>query len=404
MNINIIVLCTSLLIFVNSISVFGQNPPNIYVFKKGDTLYKIAKKFNVTTEYLIHLNDANNVISNPERHKYIPEGELIIVPEPGIYIVEDGDSIEKVLKIYNITIEQLKSWNPDYDPLIKDDRINPRAVLKTSGPSHEKQTNPVVPDKENNNDNFGNSYTLPKQISGNPFFSNYDVSRHDARGNEFLVYIIDLEEFKIDIHSQNEDGNFYDILSLIKEFEFTDPILLGMNAGMFEPSRLPVGLLIEKGVVKKPLNIKNTGLGNFYSLPPNGVFLVDANNSPRVLTSDDYRIQYPNKNPIPKIATQSGPMMVINGNFNPAFNEGSPNKQIRNCVGINQKGEVVLAISLNEVNFYDFSLFMKSNLGCNNVLYLDGVISNSFITAKKAFYPSNITNSPLGPILCVRKR
>lgn len=398
------IITIKLLTIAFSISLHGQKSQNTYVFKKNDTLYNIARKFNVSIEDIKQQNPNNQHITNNKNHNNIPIGTEIKIPIKGTHLVKAGESIQTITDKYNITIEQLKIWNPDYPPLIEDERINPNAVLRTSGPSQEKKINPLVPDKKNLNHNLNNSYTLPKQISGNPFFSSYDVSRHDARGNKFLAYIIDLEEFKIDINSQNEDGNFYDILSLIKEFEFTDPILLGMNAGMFEPSRRPVGLLIEKGVVKKPLNIKDTGLGNFYSLPPNGVFLIDANNTPRVLTRDDYRNQYHHKQPTPKIATQSGPMMVINGKFNPAFNEGSPNKQIRNCVGINQKGEVVLTISLNEVNFYDFSLFMRSNLGCNNVLYLDGVISNSFITAKKVFYPSNITNSPLGPILCVRKR
>jgi uncharacterized protein YigE (DUF2233 family) len=72
-------------------------------------------------------------------------------------------------------------------------------------------------------------------------------------------------------------------------------------------------------------------------------------------------------------------MMVINGVINDKFVNGSKNLNIRSGVGISNDGNVVFAISNEEVNFYDFAAFFKDKLGCDNVLYLDGAISKMYL-------------------------
>jgi uncharacterized protein YigE (DUF2233 family) len=75
---------------------------------------------------------------------------------------------------------------------------------------------------------------------------------------------------------------------------------------------------------------------------------------------------------------------VIDGKLHPAFKEGSTNLNIRNGVGILPNGNVLLAISDKEINFYDFAMFFK-NAGCKNALYLDGFVSRAYIPSKKRY-------------------
>ncbi len=79
----------------------------IYEVSKGDTLESIAKKFNTTVSNLQDINDKD----------YIVLGELIIVPNNtkrewfDIYTVQKGDSLYKIAKEYNISLEDLLSIN-----------------------------------------------------------------------------------------------------------------------------------------------------------------------------------------------------------------------------------------------------------------------------------------------------
>lgn len=81
-------------------------------------------------------------------------------------------------------------------------------------------------------------------------------------------------------------------------------------------------------------------------------------------------------------ATQSGPMLVIDGKIHPAFKEGSTNLNVRNGVGILPDGTIIFALSKTEINFYDFAKYFQ-DLGCKNALYLDGFVSRMYLPEKK---------------------
>lgn len=149
-------------------------------------------------------------------------------------------------------------------------------------------------------------------------------------------------------------------------------VVCAMNAGMFDPKFEPVGLFIEDGQEKHRINL-NKGYGNFH-LMPNGVFCIEKNGKARVMESN----AYDSLAPVVKYATQSGPMLVINGKLHQAFNEGSKNKHIRNGIGVNNKGQVVFAISNRRCNFYDFASVFRDSLNCSNALYLDGAVSKMY--------------------------
>ena len=147
-----------------------------------------------------------------------------------------------------------------------------------------------------------------------------------------------------------------------------------MNAGMYKPDGSPQGIFIENQKTLSPLDTSG-GNGNFY-LKPNGVFYITTDDTPIICRTSDFR----NNGKI-KYATQSGPLLIINGQIHPAFKKGSANLNIRNGVGILSDTKAVFAMSKEEINFYDFANYFQS-IGCKNALYLDGVISRTYLPEK----------------------
>jgi uncharacterized protein YigE (DUF2233 family) len=147
------------------------------------------------------------------------------------------------------------------------------------------------------------------------------------------------------------------------------------NGGMYMENNYPLGLYIENGKERSHINLSQKGKGNFY-LQPNGVFML-TDSMAMILTTDSFK-WVKNK---AVYATQSGPMLVIDGEINKVFTKGSPNTNIRSGVGIGENGKVVFAISDEAVNFYDFAQLFKESLKCKNALFLDGTISKMYLPA-----------------------
>lgn len=147
-----------------------------------------------------------------------------------------------------------------------------------------------------------------------------------------------------------------------------------MNGGMYRPDHSPQGLYIEKGAILKSIDT-SSGKGNFY-MKPNGIFYITKEKTAGISETSAFKfsstIQY---------ATQSGPMLVINGNIHTSFKQGSANLNIRNGVGILPNGKILFAMSKEEINFYDFALFFKEK-GCREALYLDGFVSRMYLPEK----------------------
>ena len=77
---------------------------NIYIVQKGDTLYSLAKKFKTTVNNLIELNYLSNNILSIGQKLYVPT-------ENNIYIVKAGDTLYKIAKNNNTTINELIKIN-----------------------------------------------------------------------------------------------------------------------------------------------------------------------------------------------------------------------------------------------------------------------------------------------------
>lgn len=192
----------------------------------------------------------------------------------------------------------------------------------------------------------------------------------------FLSYRVDPKKQELKLYWQDASGqNFGSIQNLKTAVEKEKKqLLFATNGGMYKPGGSPVGLYIQNKVTLSPLDT-TTASGNFY-LKPNGVFYLTTDNTAAICTTPEFK----NNGKI-KYATQSGPMLVINGQIHPAFKEGSPNKNIRNGVGIMPDGSVLFVLSKQPVNFYDFADYFRK-MGCKNALYLDGFVSKAYLPEK----------------------
>ena len=73
-----------------------------------------------------------------------------------------------------------------------------------------------------------------------------------------------------------------------------------------------------------------------------------------------------------RFATQSGPMLVIDGALHPMFIPGSSDRNPRNGVCAPTPTTVDFVITEGTVNFHDFGRFFRDKLACKDALFLDG--------------------------------
>jgi len=146
-------------------------------------------------------------------------------------------------------------------------------------------------------------------------------------------------------------------------------LLFAMNAGMYDESGRPIGLSVEGGRERHPINLR-PGPGNFHLLP-NGVFAADAQGRVSIAPSTRYD---PASHPL--WASQSGPMLVIDSAFHPQISADGVSLYIRNGVGVADPNIAWFVISDEPVSFGRLARFFRDGLGCRNALYFDGAVSS----------------------------
>lgn len=191
--------------------------------------------------------------------------------------------------------------------------------------------------------------------------------------HHFITYTVDTKKQELKLYWKDDKKEVFRSIQNLKNWlgKRNEKLVFAMNAGMYKQDNSPQGLFIENYKKLTPLDT-GSGNGNFY-LKPNGVFYITNNNFPKICETENF-----NDSAKIKYATQSGPMLLIDGKIHAAFTEGSTNLNIRNGVGILQDNRIVFVMSKVEVNFYDFANYFKS-LGCKNALYLDGLVSRTYL-------------------------
>lgn len=219
--------------------------------------------------------------------------------------------------------------------------------------------------------------------------------RQDRFDNaDFTICEVDLTRDTLRLFLYDRDGAPFGHFSTLNKALQAEGKQLGfaMNAGMYHDDRRPVGLFIEDGAQAQKL-ITRAGSGNF-GLVPNGVLCLRDQRADVIETK-----RFAAKLPKCRDATQSGPMLVIDGNLHPRFLKDSTSRYIRNGVGTTANGRrAIFAISDTPVTFHHFGRLFRDHLSLDNALYLDGNISR---VRAPDLGRSDIGFTTLGPIIGV---
>ena len=161
-----------------------------------------------------------------------------------------------------------------------------------------------------------------------------------------------------------------------------------MNAGMFDDHGKPVGLYIDGGKQEKPASTRE-GPGNFH-MKPNGVFFME-DGKVAVRETGAYLEQSHRAT----LATQSGPMLLIEGNVHPGIKPTGTSRKLRNGVGVRDEHTALFVISDEPVTFWELATMFRDALNCKNALFLDGTIASLY--APELHRKDDAF--PLGPII-----
>ena len=191
-------------------------------------------------------------------------------------------------------------------------------------------------------------------------------------GSAFTICPFDLATDELRLAWRGPDGRPLRSLTALEQSlgPRASDVRFAMNAGMYDQEGDPIGLFVEEGEERKSLNTSE-GAGNFHLLP-NGVFAVDAKGRVSVTPATSFRKEVPS----PRWATQSGPMLVIDGKLHPKFDANGASQLVRNGVGVKDPGTAYFVISEEGVSFGRFARLFRDALGCKDALYLDGSVSS----------------------------
>lgn len=209
-------------------------------------------------------------------------------------------------------------------------------------------------------------------LAGPAWASDCRNLQHD--GNSYSLCTVDVTREDLRLFLYDEAGMLYGQFGKVDDALETTGQALGfaMNAGMYHDSRAPVGHYVENGQEVMRV-IPNAGPGNF-GLLPNGVLCLSSGKAQVIET-----LRFVETAPDCSYATQSGPMLVIDGALHPRFLPDSTSRYIRNGVGTSADGsKAVFVISNNPVTFHQFGSLFRDLLDLPNALYFDGNISRLY--------------------------
>ena len=214
-------------------------------------------------------------------------------------------------------------------------------------------------------------------------------------GKRYVICSFDTSKIDVSVHWRDERSKPYVTLLGFKNSQLGrgKPLLLAMNGGMYHEDLRPVGYHVEQRQKLRNANTRR-GPGNFHMLP-NGIFFIEKKRIGVMETRAFLR-----RNRRPQFATQSGPMLVINGRMHPLFKPTWTSAKIRNGVGVSKDGRHVhFVLSDSAVTFYEFARLFPVHLKAYNALFLDGSVSQMWSPeiSRPGF-------SRVGPIIAVTKR
>ena len=207
-------------------------------------------------------------------------------------------------------------------------------------------------------------------------------------GKKYRALTVDIKNANLALYYRDENKEPFRSFDGLRERLAAkgERLVFATNAGMYNKELFPLGLHVENANVLQKMHLPKPGknidadtvVGNF-DLPHNGIFEIRDGKAAIIETQKLAQSAAAQDWARVRLATQSGPMLLIDGAINPGFNENSGNLKIRSGVGIIDEKTIVFAISDDPVSFYDFALIFKEQFNCGNALFLDGAISKMYI-------------------------
>jgi uncharacterized protein YigE (DUF2233 family) len=206
-----------------------------------------------------------------------------------------------------------------------------------------------------------------------------DSSELAFEGQNYRIVHVDLKREQLSLHwREPQSGQAFGSIETLRQWgeAHGQRLLFAANAGIYDHRSAPLGLYVENGSTVVPLNLAhgNPASGNF-SLLPNGVFAIYPDGHAAVRTSTAFKTD----GKTAQWATQSGPMLLIDGKLNEQFVDDSSSLKWRSGVCARTPTGVIFAVSEAPVNFHTFGRLFRDKLGCRDALYLDGSISQLYV-------------------------
>lgn len=202
-----------------------------------------------------------------------------------------------------------------------------------------------------------------------------DCATESFDGKDYAICRFDLADSDLRMFWMNAHGRPHGTFTALAGALASggETLVFATNGGMYGPNYNPIGLYIEDGEELAPANTHSVGadvrpIPNFFK-KPNGIFYVTEAGEAGVMETDAYLAETPDR---VRFATQSGPLLLVDGAIHPMFIPGSSDLNPRNGVCAPTPGTAVFAISAGYVNFHDFATMFRDHLGCRDALFLDG--------------------------------
>ena len=89
----------------------GYGTGTNYTVQKGDSLWSIANKYKVSVEDLKNANNLTSNLLNVGQTLKIPTESKPVTGDYSVYIVQKGDSLYNIAKKYNLSVDELIKYN-----------------------------------------------------------------------------------------------------------------------------------------------------------------------------------------------------------------------------------------------------------------------------------------------------
>lgn len=207
-------------------------------------------------------------------------------------------------------------------------------------------------------------------------------------GQNYRVVKLNLKREPLQLYWRNpETGEPFRSIEALRQWGAAHgrQLTFATNAGIYDKQFAPLGLYVENGKTAVPLNLAhgNPASGNF-SLLPNGVFAIYPDGHAAVRSSTQFKAE----GKPAQWATQSGPMLLIDGQLNDQFIGDSDSVKWRSGVCAITPHDVAFVVSEAPVNFHTFGRLFRDKLSCRDALYLDGSISQLYVDGEYVGAPA----------------